>query len=50
MSENKQVKLTDRWRKDTGIKLIDKDGNEETLTRKDAKKATEETDDIEEVD
>lgn len=50
MSDNKQVKLTERWRKDTGIKLIDDDGNEETLTRKDAQKATEETDEIEEVE
>lgn len=50
MSENKQVKLTDRWRKDTGIKLIDDDGNEETFTRKDAQKAPAEAEDIEEVD
>ena len=50
MSENKQVKLVDRWRKDTGIKLIDDDGNEETFSRKDAKKATEDTDEIEEVE
>lgn len=48
MSENKQVKLTDRWRRDTGIKLIDDAGNEETFTRKEGNKATEEIDEIEE--
>ena len=50
MSENKQIKLTDRWRRDTGIKLIDDDGNEENFTRKDARKATEEPDEIEVIE
>lgn len=50
MSENKQVKLTDRWRKDTGITLIDDDGNEENFTRKDAQKSTEETEETDEIE
>ena len=50
MSDNKQMRLTDRWRRDTGIKLIDDEGNEENFTRKDGKKAPDEIDDIEEIE
>lgn len=30
--EDKQVKLTDRWKQDTGVAFYDEDGTEEVVT------------------